>query len=93
MFAAIAKGDYAAALAPAFDDYLKTGGIYMMEKAMDDYLLDMVKQRRHDILGIGPLMSYYIAKQREAAAIRMVMTAKLGGIGDEVVAKRVKELF
>ena len=91
--AALAKGDYTAVLAPAFEEYAKTGRLYMMEKAMDDYLLGLLKKHRHDMFGIGPLMCYYIAKQREAAAVRMVMTAKLGGIDDDVVAKRVKELI
>lgn len=89
----LAKGDYAAVLAPVFEDFAKTGRLYMMEKAMDDYLLGMLRKHRHDMFGIGPLMSYHAAKQREAAAVRMVMTAKLGGIDDDVVAKRVKELL
>jgi hypothetical protein len=38
-------------------------------------------------------MGYYVAKQREAAAIRMVMTAKQGGIDADVVTKRLKELY
>jgi V/A-type H+-transporting ATPase subunit C len=90
---ALAKGDYAAVLAPAFDEYQKTGRLYMMEKAKDDYLLSLVKKHRHDMFGVAPIMCYYIAKQREAAAIRMVMTAKLGGIDEQVVTKRVKEML
>ena len=93
VLAAVAKGSYQDILSPAFDDYLKTGSLYMMEKAMDDYLLGLLKKDRHDMFSIAPLMSFFIAKQREAAAVRMVMTAKLGGIDDEVVAKRVKELI
>jgi len=93
VLAAVAKGDYADVLAAAFDDYQKTGRLYMMEKAMDDYLLGLLRKDRHDMFGIAPLMSFYTAKQREAAAVRMVMTAKLGGIDDETVSKRVKELL
>jgi len=89
----IAKGDYTAVLSPAFDEYQKTGRLYMMEKAKDDYLLSVLAAKRHDMFGVGPIMCYYTAKQREAAAIRMVMTAKLGGIDSEVVTKRVKELL
>lgn len=90
---ALAKGDYAAILYSAFDEYQKTGRLYMMEKAKDDYLFRILKQHRHDMFGFGPIMCYYVAKQREASAIRMVMTAKLGGIDAEVVTKRVKELL
>jgi V/A-type H+-transporting ATPase subunit C len=93
VMSALAKGDYTAVLAPAFDEYLKTGRLYMMEKAKDDYLFSLLKKHRHDMFGVGPIMCYYIAKQREAAAVRMVMTAKLGGIDGDVVAKRVKDLM
>ena len=90
---AVAKGAYASVLAGAFDDYAKTGSLYMMEKARDDYLLSLLKERRYDMFGVGPLMGYYIGKQREAAAVRLVMTAKQGGIDAEVASRRLKELY
>ena len=90
---ALITGDYTAAMTAAFDDFQKTGRLYMMEKAKDDYLLQLLKAHKHDMFGIGPLMCYYIGKQREAAAVRLVMTAKQGGIDTEVVTARVKELF
>ncbi len=93
VFNAVVRREFAEVLAPAFNDYLKTKSLYMMEKAKDDYLLALIKKHRHDMFGIAPLMCYYIAKQREAAAVRMVMTAKQGGIDNEVVTKRLKELY
>lgn len=93
VLAAVARGSYYDILAPAFEDYVKTGSLYMMEKARDDYLLSLLKEQRHDMFGIGPLMGYYIAKQREAAAVRLVMTAKLGGVDTDVAVSRLKELY
>ncbi len=93
VFAAIAKGDYARVLSAAFEDCRRTKSLYMLEKAKDDYLMSLIKQQRHDMFGIGPLMCYYIAKQREAEAVRMVMTAKQGGVDLGVAAQRMKELF
>jgi len=90
---ALARGDYSNVLSAAFEDYAKTGSLYMMEKSRDDYLLSMLREQRHDMFGIGPLMGYYIAKQREAAAVRLVMTAKLGGVDMDVAARRLKELY
>lgn len=89
----IAKGGYAGILADAYSAFQKTGSLYMLEKARDDYLIALLQSSRSDIFGIGPLMAYYIAKQREAAAVRMVMTAKQGGIDPEVVTQRLKELL
>ena len=90
---AVAKGVYSTVLAAAFDDYMKTGSLYQMEKSRDDYLLSLLREQRHDMFGIGPLMGYYIARQREAAAVRLVMTAKLGGIDADVVTHRLKDLL
>jgi len=93
VLAATLPSDYRSALAPAMIQYQKTGSLYMLEKARDDYLLSLLEKARNDMFGIGPLMGYYIAKQREAAAVRMVMTAKLGGISAETVTERLKELY
>ena len=90
---AVAKGVYSTVLSAAFDDYMKTGSLYAMEKSRDDYLLSLLREQKHDMFGIGPLMGYYIAKQREAAAVRLVMTAKLGGIDSDVVTHRLKDLL
>ncbi len=90
---AAGRGGYTAMLADAFDDYLKTGSLYMLEKKRDDMLLSLLKDQRYDMFGIGPLFGYYIAKQREAEAVRTVMTAKQGGIDADVVTKRLKELY
>lgn len=93
VFAAIAKGEYSRVLSSAFEDFRRTKSLYMLEKAKDDYLLGIIKQQRHDMFGIGPLMGYYIGRQREAEAVRMVMTAKQGGVDSGVVTQRMKELF
>lgn len=88
-----AKGVYADILADAFADYQKSGSLYMLEKARDDYLLGLLRKNRFDMFGVGPLMGYYLAKQREAAAVRMVMTAKQGGIEPDIISKRLKQLY
>ncbi|MFA5674908.1 MAG: V-type ATPase subunit [Christensenellales bacterium] len=88
-----AKGAYSSVLAEAFADYQKSGSLYMLEKARDDYLLSLLRKNRFDMFGIGPLMGYFLAKQREAASVRMVMTAKQGGIEAEIVSKRLKQLY
>ena len=93
ILAATLGSDTRRVLAGAFAEYQKTGSLYMLEKARDDYLLKLIEKARDDMFGIGPLMGYYIAKQREAVAVRMVMTAKLGGISTETVTERLKELY
>jgi V/A-type H+-transporting ATPase subunit C len=93
LLAATLTSEYRRAMAGAFAEYQKTKSLYMLEKARDDYLLALLEKERSDMFGIGPLMGYYIARQREAAAVRLVMTGKLGGISAETVAARMKDLY
>jgi V/A-type H+-transporting ATPase subunit C len=53
VFASAAMGEYARILSDAIDDYHKTKSLYMFEKMRDDYLLSLLKQKRHDMFGIG----------------------------------------
>lgn len=92
LFDMLMRRDYAS-MTQAWSEYKKTGSLYMLEKARDDDLMALIKAGRHDMFGIAPLMGYYIAKQREAAAVRMVMTAKQGGLDSQVLKQRLKELF
>ena len=93
LLSATLSSEYRRAMASAFVEYQKSKSLYMLEKARDDYLLSLLQKQRSDMFSIGPLMGYYIAKQREAAAVRMVMTGKLGGISAETVSARMKELY
>ena len=90
---AVVKIDYARFMADAIEEYHSTKNLYLLEKLRDDYLFELAKEKRNDIFSLGPLMFYYISKQREAAAVRMVMTAKQGGIEEHIMKKRLRELF
>jgi len=87
------RGAYEKYLKKAFASFLDTGRLYMFEKQRDDYLMDVVKKARHDMFGVAPFVGYLLAKEREAAGVRMVMTAKLNRIGNDVLFERLRELY
>ena len=66
----LAKGEYSAVLAPAFEDFFKTGRLYMMEKAMDDYLLGMLKKHRHDMFGAGAAYELLYSKAERSCCCK-----------------------
>jgi len=72
---------------------LVTGNIAMVEKARDDYLLSLVNEHRHDVTTIFPVVGYYLARDREARAIRMILTVKRNGLDDSVITERLRELY
>ena len=81
------------ALNAGLAEMLATGSIGKLEKARDDYLLSLVNHRRHDVMTIFPIVGYFLAKDREAKAVRLILTAKRNGLGDSVITERLRELY
>ena len=70
-----------------------TGNIAMLEKARDNYLLSLVNDHRHDVMTIFPVVGYYLARDREAKALRLIVTVKRNGLDDGVIPERLRELY
>lgn len=85
----VAKG----ALQDGLSKMLVSGNIAMIEKARDDYLLSLVNARRHERMSIFPVVGYLLARDREAKAVRLILTVKRNGLDESVVAERLRELY
>ena len=85
----VAKG----ALQEGLNQMLATGNIAMLEKTRDDYLLSLVNSHRHESMTIFPVVGYYLARDREAKAVRLILTVKRNGLDDAVIAERLRELY
>jgi V/A-type H+-transporting ATPase subunit C len=72
---------------------LTSGNIGLLEKTRDDYLLSLVNQHKNDVLTIFPVVGYYLARDREAQAIRLILTSKRNGLGETVIQERLRELY
>ncbi len=81
------------ALQDGLSKMLVTGRIAMLEKARDDYLLSLVNAHRHEAMTIFPVVGYYLARDREAKAVRLILTVKRNGLDDAVIAERLRELY
>jgi V/A-type H+/Na+-transporting ATPase subunit C len=75
-------------------EQLKSGqGLFAIEKARDDYLIAVLKSDRFDMFSDAISISYLVAKEREAAAVRLLMVGMLNNISVEDISKRLKQLF
>ena len=81
------------ALQNGLNRMLATGNISALEKARDDYLLALVNSHRHESMTIFPIVGYYLARDREAKAVRLILTVKRNGLDDAVIAERLRELY
>lgn len=81
------------AIVKGLNEMLKSGNIGALEKERDNYLLSLVNAYRHEVSTIFPVIGYYLARQREAQAIRLIVTVKQNGLDDAVIAERLRELY
>jgi V/A-type H+-transporting ATPase subunit C len=81
------------ALQDGLNQMLVSGNIAMLEKSRDDYLLSLVNAHRHEAMTIFPIVGYYLARDREAKAVRLILTVKRNGLDDAVIAERLRELY
>ncbi len=85
----VAKG----ALQDGLSLMLVSGNIATLEKARDDYLLSLVNGHRHEVMTIFPIVGYLLARDREAKAVRLILTVKRNGLDDGVITERLRELY
>lgn len=91
--AVLAESSAKSALLEGMSRMLATGNIAMLEKARDDYLISLVNEHRHDVLTIFPVVGYFLARDREAKAIRLIVTVKRNGLDDSLISERLRELY
>jgi len=92
-FSYFLKFGYEKYLREPFEKLNSGGGLFAVEKARDDYLLSILKEDRYDMFSSSMSIGYLIAKEREAAAVRLLMVAMLNNISADEISRRLKELF
>ena len=80
-------------LSGAFEAYMNGEGLFAVEKARDDYLLRLLKKDRYDVFAPSKALGYLIAKEREAAAVRLLMVSVLNHISTDELDRRLKDLY
>lgn len=84
---------YYAYLKRGMAEYSKGEGLSALEKQMDDYLFSLIEPHRFDIDSVLPLISYFMAREREAAAVRLIVTAKAVNAPQEALNSRLRALY
>lgn len=82
-----------AAIHKGLSDMLATGSIAALEKERDNHLLSLVKGHRYENETIYPVIGHYLARDREAKAVRLIITAKRNKLDDAVIMERLRELY
>lgn len=64
-----------------------------LEKAMDNALLAMFTQYKHDLMRFETIVGYLLAVEREASAVRLVMAGKQNGFDMDAIRERLRDLY
>lgn len=64
-----------------------------LERQADNYLLSLVRSHRFEPTSIFPPIGYLLAREREAAAVRLIVTAKAANVKPERIEARLRELY
>lgn len=70
-----------------------TGDIASLEREMDDYLLQLIKNHRYDVDNVMPLVGFYLARMREISAVRLIVTGKAVGAAEEGIRSRLRATY
>ncbi len=84
---------YEECLKAPFEKLAGNGGMAAIEKARDDYLLALLKKDRFNMFTSSRAVAYLLAKEREAAAVRLLMVSMLNHISAEEMGLRLKALY
>ncbi len=71
----------------------RTGSISELEKARDNYLVSLLSEHKYESETIYPIVGYYLAKEREGRAVRLIVTGKRNGLADSVIRERLVKLY
>ena len=92
-FSLLDSTPYGPALSPAYEAVRNKGTLSLFEKLCDNYMIGVLKESRFIPFGIEPVLSYLVAKENEAQAIRIVMASKIAGVSPDKITERLRETY
>lgn len=85
--------NYADFIKNGIEHYSKTNSVSLLEKLVDNFIMDMMKNAKIIPFGVEPLLAYIYAKETEIKIIRIIMVGKLNNISSEVVRERLSDIY
>lgn len=85
--------DYFNGLALGIEDYTKNESISLLEKLIDNYIMNMMKNAKMVPFGMESIIAYIYAKETEAQIIRIILAYKQNDIANEVIMERLRDIY
>lgn len=85
--------NYAAFLQEPIEELKKNESFVALEKAINDFLIQVLKPAKYLSFGPEPLLGYYFAKLNEINLIRMIILAKLNNLPKDIIEERLNFVY
>lgn len=85
--------DYSELIKLGIEDYTKTDSASLLEKLIDNYIMNMMKEAKFIPFGVEPVLAYIYAKETEIKVVRIIMVGKLNNISGEVIRERLRDIY
>jgi len=80
-------------LGEAIQKMAKENSFLYLEKAINDFLTQILKEAKYINFGSEPILAYYFAKANEINLIRMIILAKLNNLARDLVEQRLNAVY
>jgi V/A-type H+/Na+-transporting ATPase subunit C len=84
---------YSHVLSAAIKTYLENSQPHIIDKFFDDYILFVVSRSKYFSFGVEPLIGFIVAKEREIAALRLVLIGKMHKISPNQIRERIRNTY
>jgi len=85
--------DYAFPLKEAIGKAIKENSFVALEKAINDFLMQILKPAKYISFGPEPVLAYYFAKVNEINLVRMIILSKLNNVSKDLVKERLNLVY
>jgi len=85
--------DYTFFLREGIEKVEKESSFVTLEKAMNDFLVSVLKPAKFIAFGPEPVLAYYFAKVNEIDLMRMIILAKLNNVSGDLVKERLNAVY
>jgi vacuolar-type H+-ATPase subunit C/Vma6 len=80
-------------IAEGVEYYFQNNSFYLLEKLMDNFIIDQFRKAKYLNSGIEPLVGFFLAKESEIKTLRFIMICKKNYVDSERIKERLRVIY
>lgn len=75
------------------ENYLNTDSLSVLDRELDNYLIEHLKNAKIITTGLAPVIGYINAKENEIKNIRIILVGKINNVAPEFIGGRIRKSY